>query len=67
VKSKVEREGKTLRCCESRCRERFERPQDCIERLEMVKVRVSVGKESKRLRMKVSVRGFSDKSRTDRW
>jgi hypothetical protein len=32
----------------------------------MVKVRVSVGKESKSSRMKVSVRGFSDKSRADR-
>ena len=46
--------------------ERFERPQDCIERLDMVKVMVSEVKEMKSSRMKESVNGFSDKSTTSR-
>ena len=46
--------------------ERFERLQDCIERLDMVKVVVSDGKEMKSSRMKESVNGFSDKSSTSR-
>ena len=46
--------------------DRFERPQDCIERLDIVKVIVSEGKEMKSSRMKESDNGFSDKSSTSR-